>query len=128
MIPLNDWIVFVVDDEADSRDLVHDILVQQGAHVCCAADAAEFEQCWAQHRPTLILLDLAMPKPDGWDMLEQLRATPERANIPVIAITAHYSARVEADAIHAGFVHIIPKPIRSSQFVKTLQNVVGKRE
>jgi len=125
MTSLNDWTVFVVDDEADSRELIYDILTQHGATVLCASGAVEFEQLWTQTQPTLIVLDLAMPKPDGWDLLDQIRARPERAGIPIVAITAHHSTRVKTDAIRAGFAMMIPKPIRSAQFIETLQMVVG---
>lgn len=125
---LTDWTVFVVDDEPDSREIVYYILTQYGAKVFCVADAAAFEALWEQAQPTLIVLDLAMPKVDGWQLLDRIRAKPERAHIPVVAMSAHDSARVRVDALRAGFATIIPKPLRSAQFVQALQDVVNDSE
>ena len=71
MTTIDTWKVIVVDDEADSRQLVHDMLAQSGATVYCAANGTEFDTLMRQVEPTMIVLDLAMPTPDGWDLLKR---------------------------------------------------------
>ncbi|MCL4249156.1 MAG: response regulator [Anaerolineae bacterium] len=124
MTPIDTWKVIVVDDEADSRQIVHAMLTQAGATVYCAADGAEFDKLMQTVEPTMILLDLAMPRPDGWVLLNKIRAMPGGANLPVVAITAHHSSRVAVDAERAGFAALIAKPLRTASFIEALQKVI----
>ena len=75
--------------------------------------------------PTLVITDLAMPRPDGWDVLPCIRAIPALAHVPVVAITAYYSDRVIRQASQVGFNALIPKPIKFNALINRLQEVVG---
>ncbi len=75
--------------------------------------------------PTVIVLDLSMPRPDGWDLVAEIRAKPRLASVPVVAVTAYYSERVAAEAFQAGFDAFFPKPIKASGFLNRLKEIVG---
>ena len=125
MTEISQWKVILVDDEPDSLNLLCDILAMQGAEVHHAGGG---QQCFALLEtitPTLVVVDLAMPKPDGWDVLAAIRAAPATAHVPVIAITAYSSPRVVERACQAGFNALIPKPIKAEQFLNKLKEVVG---
>jgi CheY-like chemotaxis protein len=125
MTELTHWRVILVDDEPDSLNLIHDILALNGAEVYRAASGEECLSLLKTVMPTLIVLDLAMPKPDGWDILKMVREAPATAGVPVVAVTAYYSNRVAEQAGQAGFNAFFPKPIKVSGFLNKLKEVTA---
>ncbi|HEX8791054.1 MAG TPA: response regulator [Polyangiaceae bacterium] len=82
-------LVFVVDDDADSRDTLADVLGEEGYQVQTCGDATEALQRLEQGlRPDVILLDLVMPGMSGDEMLQRLRATADLAKVPVVVLSA----------------------------------------
>ena len=82
--------VLVADDEPDAREALAGALARAldgGLDVTTAADGQEAVDLTRSQRPDLVLLDLAMPRLDGFQVLEQLRADPSTADIPVILVT-----------------------------------------
>ncbi len=128
MTDINQWKVILVDDEPDSLQLVHEILTLHGAEVYEAGGGKQ-ALTLLEHLeplvPTLFIIDLAMPRPDGWDLLAQIRAKPALAAVPIVAITAYYSDTVVRRANQVGFNALFPKPIKSEPFLNTLRTVVG---
>ncbi len=125
MSDMSNWKVILVDDEPDSLNLIHDILALNGAEVHRAAGGTQCLNLLATVTPTLVVLDLAMPKPDGWDLLKAIRSTPTTAQVPVVAVTAYYSDAVTQQAYQAGFNAFFPKPIKASGFLSKLKEVTG---
>ena len=77
--------------------------------------------------PTLILLDLSMPKMSGWEVLKVIRGDDTLKHIPVITITAQVMAGDRERALEAGFDGYIPKPISVSSIIKTIQEILRSR-
>jgi two-component system, chemotaxis family, CheB/CheR fusion protein len=125
MTDITRWKVILVDDEPDSLNLIHDILALNGAEVYRAAGGEQCLTLLSTVTPTLVVLDLAMPKPDGWDLLKVIRAAPTTAHLPVVAVTAYYSDAVTAHAYQAGFNAFFPKPIKVNGFLHKLKEVAG---
>jgi CheY-like chemotaxis protein len=125
MTELTQWKVILVDDEPDCLNLLCEILTMQGVEVHHAAGGKQCLALLESITPTLVVVDLAMPKPDGWDVLAAIRASPATAHVPVIAITAYSSPRVVERACQAGFNALIPKPIKAEPFLSKLKEVVG---
>jgi len=122
---ITEWTVLLVDDEPDSLNLIHDILTLNGAAAHRASSGRQCLQMLDSLTPTLVVADLSMPKPDGWDIVSAIRANPALAHVPVVAITAFYSERISQQAYQAGFNAFIPKPIRAGSFLETLKQLVG---
>jgi CheY-like chemotaxis protein len=81
--------ILIVDDDADIRDTLEEILVNAGHRVVTASDGVEaLHVIRQQPRPGLVLLDLMMPVMDGYQFLEIQRADAELARIPVAVLTA----------------------------------------
>ena len=80
-------VVLVVDDDEAARDQMRRFLVREGCDVITARDGAEGLQLARQMKPALITLDVMMPGRDGWSVLQDLKADPELANIPVVMLT-----------------------------------------
>ena len=81
--------ILVVDDNRDTRELLHLYLSNTGFTVVSASNGREgFYLANAEH-PDLIITDLCMPEMDGIEMIKQLRAEPEAQDVPILILTAH---------------------------------------
>lgn len=118
------WKVFIVEDEYDSVQMVSKIVSHSGAQVFVARNGRECLEQVSQVDPTVIIMDLAMPEMDGWETLVELRANPNTAHIPVVAITAYHSETVEEDTQRVGFDAYFPKPLSPSSFVDSLGSIL----
>ncbi|MFN8417973.1 MAG: response regulator [Anaerolineae bacterium] len=74
--------------------------------------------------PTFILLDISMPKLDGWETLEQIKATPAWSNIPVIALTAYALDSERERARTSGFSAYLIKPLSPSALIAEIERIV----
>jgi CheY-like chemotaxis protein len=102
----------VVEDDAEIRESIADILQEEGYAVVVAADGAEalsLLRIGGAQRPSLILLDLMMPVMDGWAFAEAVRIDSELATIPMVALSGDAHVTAEAEAL--GCVAAIRKPI-----------------
>ncbi len=72
-------------------------------------------------------MDLSLPRLDGWGATTQIKATPELANIPVIALTAHSSPEDRAKAFEVGCVGYLTKPIERELLMRTIEEHLGGR-
>ncbi len=104
------WIVLIVDDEPDNLTVPKEVLSFYGAQVYTAEDGAEGLKVLETVTPTFILLDLSMPKMDGWETIKRIRANPKTARVPVIALTAHAMSGDRERVQEAGFDGYIAKP------------------
>ena len=113
--------ILVVEDDPDLRLVHSEILSNEGYVVLTAADGIEaLEVVEREGPPALILLDLRMPRMNGWDLAERLRQRPSMRDIPIIVVAAHYRIADEAAAIGAhAFLH---KPVS----IDVLLRVVGQ--
>jgi CheY-like chemotaxis protein len=94
--------VLVVDDDEDIREVVAMTLETTGYRVEVARDGLDaMERLSAGLRPSLILLDMMMPRMDGEGFLIALRRDPDLAGIPVVLLSAHTAARKKAQELHA---------------------------
>ena len=82
------WRVLIVDDEPDNLTLASEFLSFSGATVAITEQGAQLLAMVDEFHPTIILLDLAMPGIDGWEIQRRLRARTELRHIPIIALTA----------------------------------------
>jgi CheY-like chemotaxis protein len=118
--------ILLIDDEPDSLRLAHDILEMTGAEVHCAANGEEFSALWSTTHPDLVVVDLAMPKPDGWDVLARVRAGQQGVSPQVIAITSYYSESVLSRARRAGFDALVSKPLRYAELIGVVERVMSR--
>jgi CheY-like chemotaxis protein len=103
--------VLVVDDNADTRVVVRWQLERWGCRVLEASDGQEAFDAVVESRPDLVLMDLSMPRVDGYDAIRQIRGREESASLPVIAVTAFDRADSRDGAATAGCNYFLSKPI-----------------
>lgn len=113
--------ILVVEDDPELRLVHSEILTQEGYTVLSAADGVEaLEMVENQGPPAMILLDLRMPRMNGWDFAKRLRQRSGWRDIPVVVVAAHYRIADEAAAIGArAWLH---KPVS----IDALLRVVGQ--
>jgi len=103
--------ILLVEDAPFLRYAFGRLLRMHGFEVMEANDGREALECVPEFRPQLVVTDLMMPVMDGIELIQRLRADPETANLPVVAITADGSDQTQDRARAAGAADLIPKPV-----------------
>jgi signal transduction histidine kinase len=116
--------VLVVEDDADSRELVVRCLGELGAAVVGAASAAEARQQMSRERPDAIVSDIGMPDEDGLVFLRALKKQAEHRGIPAIALTAYASETDRHEALEAGYFEHIAKPVQPYHLARVIARAV----
>jgi DNA-binding NtrC family response regulator len=117
--------ILVVDDEADIRELVQEILVEEGYEVQTAADAAAARATRRAHRPDLVLLDIWMPEVDGITLLREW-AREEGGAGAVVMMSGHGTVDTAVEATRLGALDFIEKPLSLAKLLRTVQGALEK--
>ena len=126
-VRLHGVLVLVVDDHADTRDLVSAALGQAGATVITASDATEGLTLLRQRRPDVLVCDLEMPGESGYELIEKARALPPEAGglTPALALTAYAGEEDRVRSLAAGFQRHMTKPARPDDLSAAVAALVG---
>lgn len=117
--------VLVVDDEEKNRELLQDLLEANGYSVTTACDGVEaLEKINGQERIDTILLDIMMPKMDGFEVCQKIKSSPETAHIPVLLVTSLTEREDRLKGIEAGANDFISKPIDTKDVLLRTHNAV----
>src|SRR5919202_3499516 len=111
-----DELILIVEDNDKNRKLVRDVLQFKGYRTLEATTAAEGLALAAAQRPDLVLMDIQLPDMDGIAALGRLRAAPDTAAIPVVAVTAQAMPGDRERILGAGFDGYLVKPIAIREF------------
>ena len=103
--------ILLVEDNAMNRDMLMRRLMRKGYEILVAEDGAQAIETAREQQPDLILMDMSLPVMDGWDATRAVKADPETAGIPVVALTAHAMASDKQKALDAGCDDFYTKPI-----------------
>jgi DNA-binding response OmpR family regulator len=120
-------VVLLVEDEEALRKVLRDILVRDGYTVLEAGDGVRALDEIDRGAPDVVLLDLNIPKLDGFGVLTHLRSRPQTADIPVIVLTAHGDEESEVRALQLGATDFLAKPFRPRALNARLQALVKRR-
>ncbi|HYT65605.1 MAG TPA: response regulator [Vicinamibacterales bacterium] len=121
-------LILVVDDSPDARALYGEYLEVCGFRVETACDGEEGIRKAETEWPAVILMDLAMPKVDGWEAIRRLRANPITADIPIVALSA-YAFGDEADRARAAGADLcLTKPCLPSQIGRVVRAMLVRRD
>lgn len=120
--------VLVVDDEADTRELICEVLRECGSEVIMSCSVAEALEALEQHKPDILISDLGMPDEDGYSLISKIRALPaERGGqIPAAALTAYARAEDRMRVLRSGFQFHLPKPVDSAELVTVVASLAGR--
>jgi len=119
--------ILIVEDAPDNRNIAELILLDAGHSVVCVGDGASALTTAARIQPDVILMDLSLPRLDGWEATRQLKSNPATSTIPVIAFTAHTLPGDIERARAAGCSSIISKPFEIDFFLKQINLLIERR-
>jgi CheY-like chemotaxis protein len=110
---LSDLVVLVVDDDADTLDLLVSLLESRNARVLRAADAREALEEVQRAHPDVLVSDIGLPDEDGCTLMQRVRALPDELGgfTPAIALTSHTLECDRRRALTSGFWRHLPKPV-----------------
>jgi DNA-binding NtrC family response regulator len=117
--------ILVVDDELGIRDLLMEILNDEGHQVELAHNAAQAREARHKGRPDLVLLDIWMPDTDGLTLLKEW-ARLGQLNMPVIMMSGHATVETAVEATKIGAYSFLEKPITLQKLLKSVEHALAK--
>lgn len=120
--------ILVVEDNPDTMALTVEILTSLDYASLQATDGIRGIKMADVERPDLILMDLSLPRLDGWNATRQLKANPELQHIPVIALTAHALIGDRERALAAGCDDYLSKPIDTRALAHKLRFHLSQKD
>src|SRR5487761_1932282 len=121
--------ILVVDDEADIRELLQEILAEEGYDVEVAATAAQARAARAERVSDLVLLDIWMPDTDGITLLREWSETPGY-DCPVVMMSGHGTVETAVEATRLGAFDFVEKPLSLTKLLRTVERALdaGRRK
>ncbi|MCY1004670.1 response regulator [Nannocystis pusilla] len=118
-------IILIVEDDRDIRDVLAEILAEEGYQVLVAEDGADGLRRLAEGpQPDLILLDLMMPRMDGYQFREEQRKNPDWSAIPLVLLTAGVETSDKITAL--GALDVVRKPVKIDFLLELIGGVVRR--
>ena len=115
-------LIMVVDDESEIRNIIKEILIEEGYTTLTAASAEGANRLLVEHRPDLVFLDIWMPDQDGIELLKEW-SLDQTKNFPVIMISGHATIETAIEATKLGATDFIEKPISIEKLFNAIDSV-----
>lgn len=123
---MSEQTILVVDDEQDLLDLIEYNLKKEGFAVLKAENGQDGIKMAREHNPNLVLLDIMMPKMDGLEVCDQMRADAGLRHIPIIFLTARGDEKTEVEGLDKGADDYITKPISTTKLISRIKAVLRR--
>ncbi|MHB1340971.1 MAG: response regulator [Coriobacteriia bacterium] len=120
--------VLLVEDNPQNRYLVTFLLENSGYEVVVAEDGEEALVAVQEHVPDLILMDVQLPKLDGYEATRRIKADSRYAGIPLVALTAHSMKGDHGKALAAGCDDYITKPVDAEHLLRRIDSLLNGTE
>ena len=120
-------LVLVVEDDPDLGDTIVTFLKEEGLEAKLARDGDQAMRMVDQLSPSAMILDLMMPRRDGFSVLRELRADGRIANLPVIVVTAIFGLSERLYATELGAADYVTKPFELDELLERVRNVLASR-
>ena len=120
--------ILVIEDTEDNRQIIRDLLSSVGYELIEAADGAEGVALARSQNPDLILMDIQLPQMDGYEATRRIRAIPELARVPIIAVTSYALSGDEAKTREAGCDGYVAKPFSPRQLLAKVRELLPDAE
>src|SRR5258705_12617158 len=117
--------ILIIEDNVDTRDLLHLYLTTEGFTVVVAADGREGLYMADAERPDLIITDIDMPNLDGIELVKRLRAQAEFKGLPILVLTSFSNEQME-EAIKAGANRAVGKPTHFDSLIDDVNDLLGE--
>lgn len=117
--------ILIVDDSEDMRLLLEQILEEEDYALRFAENGQQSMKLAIEFQPDLILMDMSLPGMSGWEVVPLLRARPEFAHTPIIAVTAHVSKEDQERALAVGCDAHLGKPFDIITVLETINRLLN---
>jgi len=117
--------VMVVDDSITVRRVTERLLERNGMRVITAKDGVDAVALLQENTPDIMLLDIEMPRMDGYEVASHVRNDPRLRDIPIVMITSRVGDKHRARAIELGVDHYLGKPYQESDLLSAVRTLVG---
>lgn len=118
--------ILLVEDNEMNRDMLSRRLARKGFEPLLAMDGQEGVEVALREHPDLILMDMSLPKVDGWEATRRIKKDEHTSGIPVIALTAHAMAGDRERAIEAGCDDYDTKPVEFAGLLQKIEALLAK--
>jgi two-component system, cell cycle response regulator DivK len=118
--------ILIVEDNMDNHELIRFFLERDGYDTFLAMTGPEGVQAAFKQVPDLILVDLALPIMDGWDVTRNIKSEPRTAHIPIVAVTARTMPLDRSRAMMAGCDEYIAKPIDFTALLRVVNRLMDR--
>jgi len=118
--------ILLVEDNEMNRDMLSRRLMRRGYDVIIAVDGQQGVTMARSELPDVILMDMSLPVMDGWEATRILKESPETADLPVIALTAHAMSTDREKAIAAGCDDYDTKPIELTRLLAKIEALIAR--
>ena len=120
--------ILIVDDDIHATTLLEKVLAIKGHDATSVNESSETIKVANSTSPDLILLDLMMPEPNGFEVCKMLRADPTYAKIPIVIVTAMDDNESKETAYGAGANDYLIKPFRIDALAEAIEALIGKTD
>ncbi|MBN3951635.1 MAG: CHASE2 domain-containing protein [Nostoc sp. NMS7] len=117
--------ILIVDDDRNHCSMLTSLLQEIGCRTLEANDGKHGLQVATEHNPDVILLDLAMPNMDGFELMVHLQANPQTSSIPIIVSSASVFESNRQRSLEAGATAFLPKPLQIDELLNKLRSLLG---
>ncbi len=118
--------VLIVEDSVSTRQYIADLLTSKGLVVKIASDGVEAMNILKKYRPDIVVMDIVMPRMNGYELCRNIKSNEETKNVPVVICSAkseefdrHWGMKQGADAY-------ITKPFKSNELLSTIKQLLKK--
>jgi DNA-binding response OmpR family regulator len=117
--------ILVVDDEPDIVKIIKDRLITEEFEVETAYDGQEAMEKYYKTSPDLIVLDIIMPKIDGYELCQMIKANPDKKSIPIVMLTAKTELKNKENGFSRGADAYLTKPVDMEELIKVIKQVLS---
>ena len=119
-------VILSVEDHESNRKIIRDLFTRKGYRVIEAVDGEEAVRMAKREKPDLILMDVQLPKMDGYEATRRIKADPELSHIPILAVTSYALSGDKEQALEAGCDDYVAKPFRPRELLAKVEQLLGK--
>lgn len=118
--------ILIVEDNEMNRDMLSRRLTRKGYEIVMAVDGEEGVAMALSESPDLVLMDMSLPKIDGWEATRRIKNSEETKSVPVIALTAHAMSEDREKALEAGCDEFDTKPVELPRLLNKIKTFLGE--
>ena len=118
-------LVLIVDDSLTVRKITSRLLTREGFAVATAKDGVDALQAIGERTPDVILLDIEMPRMDGFEFTKTIKNDPKAAHVPIVMITSRTAEKHRARAAELGVDLYLGKPYQEDELLRHLREMLG---